>query len=448
MSGESTSPAPLLAESIATLSLVMQNASDDLLARDRAALWHPYTQHRTELAPLPVVGARGSVLELADGREVIDAVSSWWANTLGHGREELAEAAAAQWRRLDHVLFAGATHVPAVELAEALLAQAPAGLTRVFYSDDGSTAVEVALKIVLQGWRQRGEPRRDVLVALEGGYHGDTFGAMAVGDPDPFFLPFRAQLFEARRTAPDINALEAALDGLGERAAGVILEPLVQGAGGMRMQEPAFLRAVRSACDARGLPLIADEVMTGFGRTGALFACRKAGVSPDLLCLAKGLSGGTFPIAATLVSEAWFEPFLSEERARALFHGHTFTASPIGCAVALRALELTLAEDVPARLDVLGRRIEAQLGALLVGDERARDLRRCGGIVAFDLTPRPGDPPGYLATRAPRLRERALTRGVLLRPLGNVIYAMPPASTTEAQADDIAHAMADLVEVA
>ena len=422
----------------------MEHRAEDLLARDRAALWHPYTQHRTEPDPLAVRAAKGSVLTLMDGREVIDGISSWWANTLGHGREELVEAASRQWRELDHVLFAGATHEPAVGLAEALLAQAPKGLTRVFYSDDGSTAVEVALKIVLQSWRQRGEEQRRVFVALEGGYHGDTFGAMAIGDPDPFFLPFAPLLFEARRAAPNEAAVEAALDQLGERAAGVVIEPLVQGAGGMRMQEPAFVRAVRALCDARGLPLVADEVMTGFGRTGALFACRRADVTPDILCLAKGLSGGTFPIAATLVREELFDTFLSEDRARALFHGHTFTASPIGCAVARRALELTLAEDVPARLDVIGRRIEAQLQGLLLGDERAHDLRRCGGIVAFDLAPIGAT--GYLATRAPKLRERALARGVLLRPLGDVVYAMPPASTTEEQADRIALAMADLVE--
>lgn len=418
-------------------------ALSGLADRDRALLWHPYTQHGVERDPLPVVAAHGARLVLEDGREVVDGISSWWATLFGHGRPEIVRAMAEQAARLDHVLFAGATHPGAVELAERLVELTPPGLSRVFYSDDGSTAVEVALKMVLQRWALRGEPQRRVLVAFDGGYHGDTFGAMAVSDPDPFFLPFRPLLFEVRRVPVDGAAVEAALVDLGRRAAGVLVEPILQGAAGMRVHSPDVLRAVRAACDAHGVPLIADEVLTGFGRTGARFACEHAGVVPDALCLAKGLTGGTFPLAATLATEEVFEAFLSDDRGRALFHGHTFTAHPVGCAAALAAIEIGVAEGTPARFEDIGKAIEERL-APLKGDPRVRGLRRIGGVVAFDLA---GES-GYLAARAPRLRRAALERGVLLRPLGNVVYAMPPACVDGDEIARIADTMRELVDVA
>lgn len=414
----------------------------DLVRRDARVAWHPYTQHGLEPEALPVVEARGAELVLEDGRRVLDAISSWWTVLHGHGEPRLVEAFATQAAKLDHVLFAGCTHEPAVALAEELLAVAPPGLARVFYSDDGSTAVEVALKIALQAHRHAGEAERRVFVALEGAYHGDTFGAMAIGERAPFFTPFEDLLFEVRHAAVDSAAIERALDELGPRAAGVILEPLVQGAGGMRMHAPELLRAVRAACDARGVFLIADEVMTGFGRTGSLFACQQAGITPDLLCLAKGLTGGVFPLSATLCTAALFERFVSDDRARALFHGHSFTANPIGCAVARASLALTLERDVPTRLEAIGARIHARLAERLGQRAQALDLRQRGGIVAFDL-PESG---GYLASRALERRRRALARGVLLRPLGNVLYAMPPACTDETQCDAIADALVALSE--
>ncbi|MCB9914112.1 MAG: adenosylmethionine--8-amino-7-oxononanoate transaminase [Planctomycetes bacterium] len=419
------------------------SARDDLAARDARVCWHPYTQHGLEAAPLAVRAAQGAVLTLHDGREILDAISSWWATLHGHAHPALVEAMASQARELDHVLFAGATHEPAVRLAEELVAAAPAGLTRVFYSDNGSTAVEVALKMARQAWVQRGEPARRVFVALEGAYHGDTFGAMSVGDPDPFFLPYAPLLFEVRRVPADGAALRAVFEELGERCAGFVGEPLVQGAAGMRMHGPEFLREVRALCDAFGTYWIADEVMTGFGRTGTLFACEQAGVAPDLLCLAKGLTGGTFPLAATLATEALYEAFLSSERGRAFFHGHTFTAHPVGCRVGLASLALCRADDTPARLARLGERIERELRGAL-GDTPVRDLRRTGGIVAFDLAPRPGEAPGYLSTLQPELRRLALEHGVLLRPLGDVLYALPPACTSDAQAARIAAVLAEL----
>ena len=323
------------------------------------------------------------------------------------------------------MLFAGATHAPAVELAERLVALAPRGLQRVFFSDDGSTAVEVALKIARQAFVNLGEPQRTTFIAFEGSYHGDTFGAMAVADPDPFFASFEPMLFDVRRVALDPDALETALDDLGDIAAGVIVEPIVQGAAGMRMHGPGFLAAIRSACDRHRLPMIADEVMTGFGRTGALFACEHAGVTPDLLCLAKGLTGGTLPLAATLATGRLFEAFLDDAKARMFFHGHSFTANPIGCAAALASLDLIERENTVSRLDRLGIEIEASLRADLP-DAEALSLRRCGSIVAFDL---PGER-SYLADTAGRARQIAREHDCLLRPLGSVIYAMPPASTT------------------
>jgi adenosylmethionine-8-amino-7-oxononanoate aminotransferase len=420
----------------------------ELGARDAVCVWHPYTQHALDRDPLPVASASGAVLTLDDGRELIDAISSWWATLHGHGRPELVDAMARQARELDHVLFAGATHEPAVALAEELLAAAPPGLSRVFYSDDGSTAVEVALKMAYQAHVHAGEPERTVFVALEGAYHGDTFGAMAAGDPDPFFAAFAPLLFEVRRVPVDA----AALDELGERACAVIVEPLLQGAAGMRMHDEDFVRAARAACDRAGVPLIADEVLTGFGRTGALFACELAGVTPDLLCLGKGLTGGTFPLAATLATEAVYERFLSTDRRKTFFHGHTFTANPVGCAVARASLDLCRRESVPAKLDALGARIHARLAATfeesgLEADGRVRDLRRLGGVVAFDLVPPSGER-GYLAELAPRLRAAAAQRGVLLRPLGTTLYAIPPACTTDAQADRIADVAIELARLA
>ena len=420
-------------------------SSNDLIARDQRHVWHPYTQHGLQQEPLAVVEAQGAVLRMADGSELIDGLSSWWATLHGHGEPSIVEAARAQMAQLDHVLFAGTTHEPAVRLAERLVEVAPEGLTRVFYSDNGSTAVEVALKMVVQNFAQNGHPERKVFVALHGAYHGDTFGSMSVGDPDPFFEAYRPFLFESVRIAPDAAELEQALDALGPRAAGVIVEPLSQGAAGMRVYSPEFLRATRQACDARGIAMIADEVMTGFGRTGTLFACNQANVSPDLLCLAKGLTGGMFPLSATLARESMFEGFWSEDRTHTFFHGHTFTANPVGCAMALRSLELTLEGDVPAKLQTLGSSIREQLTPL-EKHPNVRNLRQLGGLVAFDWCPPAQGSGGYLHAVGPKVGAIAEQHGVLLRPLGNVIYALPPACTTPEQATQIARAMLAVID--
>jgi adenosylmethionine-8-amino-7-oxononanoate aminotransferase len=415
----------------------------DLPERDARVVWHPYTQHGIEDAPLPVVGAQGAWLELADGTRLLDGISSWWATLHGHSHPALVAAISEQAARLDHVLFAGATHEPAVQLAEQLLAIAPKGLSRVFYSDDGSTAVEVALKMVLQSWVHREQSQRRVFVALDGAYHGDTFGAMAAGDPDPFFHPFESMMFEVRRVPTNAEALAQALDELGDRAAGFILEPLLQGAAGMRIMPIEFVQQARRLCDERGLPLIADEVMTGFGRTGSMFACELAGISPDIMCLAKGLTGGMLSLAATLATEELFECFLHHERSRFFPHGHTFTANPIACAVALASLQVSLANDVPAQLEHIGRGVFEQL-ADLEGHERVANLRHIGGMAAFDIIVPEGQE-GYLSDLAPHLRREAVRHGVLLRPLGNVLYALPPACLTDEQVTKVASVMRQLV---
>jgi adenosylmethionine-8-amino-7-oxononanoate aminotransferase len=416
---------------------------DDWARRDAAVCWHPYTQHGLEPSFLPVVGAKDAWLELADGRRMLDAVSSWWACLHGHGHPRIVAALAAQAARLDHVLFAGCTHAPAVRIAERLVAATPAGLDRVFFSDDGSTAVEVALKACYLACRRRGEDR-PLFVALEGAYHGDTFGAMSVSEPDPFFEDFRPLLFRVERCARDPQALAALMAREGPRVAAVIVEPVVQGAAGMQAVPPALVRAARTLCDEHGAALVADEVMTGFGRTGTLFACEQADVVPDALCLSKGLTGGTLPLAATLFSEAVFDAFRDTDRGRMFFHGHTFTANPIACAVALASLDVVEEDDTPARFARIGARIEAGV-ADAVAASPALSLRRFGGIVAIELGDGADD--GYLAGIGTPLRTACRERApdVLLRPLGNVLYAMPPACTTEDECDLVAARLREVV---
>jgi len=385
-------------------------------------LWHPYTQAARSPKPLPIVGAEGAYLITEDGRRILDGISSWWVSVHGHGHPRLAAALARQARVLDHVLFAGATHPPAVELAERLTALT--GLDRVFYSDNGSTAVEVALKMAFQYWRNRGE-RRTRFLALDHAYHGDTVGAMSVSGIPLFRDTFRDLLFGVDRYRGEI----------GDDVAGVLVEPMLQGAGGMRVHTTAFLADLAARCRAAGTLLIADEVLTGFGRTGRMFSCEHAGVSPDILCLAKGLSG-VLPFAATLATEEIHAAFLGD-RARTFFHGHSFTGNPLGCAVAIESLRIFEEEPVLDRARAIGARLEAGLAPL----RGTAEVRGIGAVWAVEL---PADG-GYLADVGPRMAEAALERAVLLRPLGNVLYAMPPYCLTDAEADRLARVMVEVV---
>ena len=414
-----------------------------LIERDRAVVWHPFTQAQTAAAPLPVVAAQGSWLQLVDGARVFDAISSWWTCLIGHSHPRLVAAIASQAAQLDHVLFAGCTHPGAVELAEKLVARAPAGLTRVFYSDDGSTAVEVALKMAVQFHAQSGQPQRTRFLALEGGYHGDTFGAMSVGDPSDFAGTFAPLLWPVTRLpvptvdgdplaadvdlAPTLAALERILLTEGATLAAVIVEPMVQGAGGMRFHPPQLLAHLALRVRAHGGLVIADEVMTGFGRTGTLFACEHAQLSPDLLCVAKGLTGGTLPLAATLATEAIFAAFLGPDARRALLHGHSFTANPIACAAALASMHIAQDEGLLAKARAL-HQLYGDILPPLRALPGVRAVRWLGGIGVLEL-----QGGGYHdVARSKAIAAFCLARGVLVRPLGPVIYTLPPLASDPA----------------
>jgi adenosylmethionine-8-amino-7-oxononanoate aminotransferase len=407
---------------------------DELRALDARHVWHPFTQAGTAAPPILALGAKGATIYGADGREYLDLVSSWWVNLHGHAHPAIARAIADQASRLEQVIFADFTHEPAIRLAARLAELLPGDLDRVFWSDNGSTAVEVALKLAHQYWSNRGE-NRSVYVAFEGGYHGDTVGAMSAGRASGFFTAWERMLFPVEFAPfpatwdgdPDAAATEqAALDVLDRildanrgKVAAVILEPLVQGAGGMRMCRPEFLRALEAKVHDAGTLLIFDEVMTGFGRTGELFACRGAGVTPDLVCLSKGISGGFLPLAATVASERIWQAFLGCDLTTAFLHGHSYTANPLGCAAGLASLDLLLAPDCAERR----RSIEAVHRERLAGLKGVAKPRVCGTIAAFDLI---GGDEGYGAAVGPRLKKEFLARGLLLRPLGNVLYLLPP----------------------
>jgi adenosylmethionine-8-amino-7-oxononanoate aminotransferase len=416
----------------------------DIRDADARFVWHPYTQHGLPDAPVPIASASGAYLVSTEGRRIFDAISSWWVTLHGHARPEIARAIAEQAGTLEQVIFAGFTHEPGARLAAELVARAPAGLQRVFFSDDGSTAVEVAVKIALQYWQNRGEDRR-VVAALENAYHGDTFGAMSVSGRGLFTDPFVPQLFDVARL-PDpvsgdvVGALEHLIDTRGRELAAVIVEPLLLGAGGMRMWPASALRDIRALTAARGVLLIADEVLTGFGRTGPTFACEHAGVSPDLMCLSKGLTGGFIPLGATLATEELFSAFRSDDHTRTLFHGHSFTANPLACAAALASLAL-LDDDCAARRQAIERE-HRQAATRLSEAPGVSNTRVLGTVLALDLD---AGRAGYLSEVGPALRRFALDRGVLLRPLGNTVYVLPPYCAT---ASDLACAYDTIAEFA
>ncbi|MEZ4587119.1 MAG: adenosylmethionine--8-amino-7-oxononanoate transaminase [Gemmatimonadales bacterium] len=403
-------------------------------ALDRAHVWHPYTQHATAGDPIAIARASGAYLYDPTGRPILDAISSWWVTLHGHAHPVIAEAIAEQARTLDQVIFAGCTHEPAARLASELAGRLPAGLERIFFSDDGSTAVEVALKIALQYWRNRGTPRRRV-AALEHAYHGDTFGAMSASGRGLFTAAFDQQLFAVDRLPAADGEVETALERLladgGSDLAAVIVEPRLQGAGGMRVWSAESLRAVRRLTREHGVLLIADEVLTGFGRTGPLFATGGAEVVPDLICLSKGLTGGLLPLGVTAATNELFEAFAGADRRLTLFHGHSFTANPLACAAGRASLAL-LDEACAGRRAAIERAHRAGL-ARLDGHPRVRRPRVLGTMAAFDLD----GGRGYLDPVGPRLTRFALDAGVLLRPLGDVVYLLPPYCVTPEELDSV-----------
>ena len=401
-------------------------------------LWHPTTQVATSPEPWKVVRAQGCMLELEDGRRLIDAISSWWVTLHGHAEPAIAAAIGRQAHELEQVIFANFTHTPAEQLATRLAALTE--LERLFFSDNGSTAVEVALKIAWQWWRNQGSERRQ-LIAFEGAYHGDTFGAMAIGDRSIFTAPYDELLFDVARiswphthwgdASVEVREAQALLQleqALATPTAAVILEPLIQGAAGMHMVRPAFLRAVAERVRSSGALLIADEVMTGFGRSGALFASQRAGIRPDLMALSKGLTGGFLPMGVTMASERLYQGFISQQPEHTFFHGHSFTANPLGCAAALASLDLL--QHNPERYQQFESRHTPLLEELVQRSPRVQRPRCVGTVAAFELD---GGNNSYLNPIGKQLQRLCLERGVYLRPLGNVVYLLPPLCISERQ---------------
>jgi len=447
-----------------------KSESESWRARDRKVLWHPFTQQKVwveEDFPVVVEG-KGATLVDADGNRYLDGVSSLWCNIHGHGRREINAALKKQLDLVAHATFLGLSNPPAIELAERLVGVAPKGLSRVFYSDNGSTAVEVALKMAFQYWHQNGQPARTKFITLEAGYHGDTVGAVSLGGIESFHGLFKPLLFptikapttysyrcDKAASLPDcgkhcIQDLEAILRTHAREVAGLVLEPLVQGAGGMIVQPPGFLTGLRHLCDKYGVFLIADEVMTGFGRTGKMFACEHEGITPDLLALSKGLTGGYLPLAATLTTEKVYQGFLGDPKDRRTFtHGHTFTGNPLACAAALASLEIFERDKV---LEKLSKKIHL-FGNLLQDFymvEQVGDIRLCGLIAGMELVSDAAKKASYPAEArmGARVALEARKRGAILRPLGDVIVLMPPLSITDAELEKLVSITVESVKAA
>lgn len=414
-------------------------APSNLITLDRRHVWHPFTQEQTAPAVTPIASARNATLYGADGKNYLDLISSWWVITHGHAHPKIAQAIAQQAQTLEHVLFAGFTHAPAVSLAAALTAKLPHGLDRVFFSDNGSTSVEVAMKMARQYWFNQGKERGRFL-ALEGGYHGDTVGAMSAGHSSGFFDPFRTMLFPVdlipfpatwegdteveKREHAALDTLDRYLVQHGDTCAALLMEPLVQGASGMRMCRPSFIQRVATRLKTRNILLIFDEVMTGFGRTGTLFACEKAGTTPDIICLSKGLTGGFLPMSVTVCHEKIYAAFLGQTFDRAFAHGHSFTASPMGCAASLASLMLFDEENTLEKIAAMEAIHRQRLSAIThTHTPQVARPRVMGSIAALDI---PAEESGYASRTGLWLRAFFLERGFLLRPLGNTVYLLPP----------------------
>ena len=415
----------------------------------RSAVWHPFTQHATEPVPPMIARTEGAYVETVDGKRILDAISSWWVITHGHRHPKIVSAIRNATETLDQVIFAGLTHEPAEKLASALVEMAPSGLDWVFYSDSGSTSVEVALKMALGFHRNNGDARSRIVV-MEHSYHGDTIGTMSVGERGVFNAAYDPLLFEvdtipfpaAGHEQETLDRFEALTrDG---KAAALIVEPLVLGAGGMLMYPARVLTELKRIAEKSGTLLIADEVMTGWGRTGTMFACEQSGISPDILCTSKGLTGGSVPLAATLATDAIFRAHFSTDRSKTFFHSSSYTANPIACAAALANVAIWRDEPVVERVTALSKR-QADKIARFRNDPRFENLRSTGTIAALDL--RVGKA-GYLAEVGPKLRAFFLERGLLVRPLGNVVYVLPPYCVTSDELDRLYDAVDEAAELA
>src|SRR5208282_5252024 len=409
-------------------------------------IWHPFTQEALDPPPIRIARAEGVYLYTDDGPRLIDGISSWWVNLHGHGHPAIMAAIAEQARKLDHVLLAGFSHEPLEQLCIGLRRVLSAPLEHIFFSDNGSTAVEVALKMAVQYWQNSGQPRKQSIVALEHAYHGDTAGAMSVSADSTFTDPFRGMRFPVHRAhsaycyrcpVGKIRAtcniecadqLERLLEEKSGEIAAVIVEPLLQGAGGMIVHPVEFLQRVRRLCTEHNVLLIADEVLTGFGRCGKMFACELANVVPDIVSLSKGLTGGTLPMGATVCTGAIHDAFVSDDRTRTFFHGHSYTGNPIAAAAAVASLGIFEREPVFERIEMISR-IQAERLAAIKGHPAVGDVRAIGTVAAIELR---ADDAGYMSSLKPKLYQFFLKAGILLRPLGNIIYVLPPYAISEA----------------
>ncbi len=412
----------------------------------RSPVWHPFTQHGLEPPMKRVVSAQGAFLVDEDGNRLFDAISSWWVTTHGHRHPAIMAAIRAATETLDQVIFAEFSHESAETLARGLIELAPSGLSHVFYSDSGSTAVEVALKMALGYFHNRGE-KRDRIVVMEHGYHGDTIGTMSTGERGVFNAAYAPLLFGVDRLAfPETGSEQRTLDMFeaycrSGRVAALLIEPLVLGAGGMKIYSADVLAGLKQIAERYGCLVIADEVMTGWGRTGTVFACGQAGISPDILCTSKGLTGGSLPLAATLCSAEIFDAHFSTDRRKTFFHSSSYTANPIACAAAVANLQVWRDEPVLQRIGQVQQALGDNIRRF-ANDGRFANIRHAGTIAALDLVVPAG---GYLSEAGPRMRQLFRERGFLIRPLGNVLYLMPPYCST---ADDLTRAFDVIDEVA
>ncbi|UGA42843.1 adenosylmethionine--8-amino-7-oxononanoate transaminase [Bradyrhizobium quebecense] len=417
-----------------------------MISAQRSPIWHPFTQHALHDQMTRIVRGEGAYLYTAEGRRIIDAIASWWVVTHGHCHPHIVRAIQNQAEQLNQIIFAGHTHDPAEDVAAQLLKLAPRGLEYVFFSDSGSTSVEVALKMALGYWHNIGVPRTRIIV-MQHSYHGDTVGTMSVGARGVFNKAYESLLFDvvsipfpaAGHEQATLDALEAACKT--ETAAAFIVEPLILGAGGMLMYPPSVLKEMKRICEASGVLFIADEVMTGWGRTGTLFACEQADVTPDIACYSKGLTGGSLPLAVTLCRADIYDAHYSSDRSRTFFHSSSYTANPVACAAARANLELWQrgAGERTASLAAMQERLIAPFRT----DTRFENVRRTGTITALDLK---ASDAGYLAGIGPKLQAFFTRRNLLLRPLGNTVYVMPPYCVTEADLVEIYAAIADAAD--
>src|SRR6201996_401023 len=397
-----------------------------LIERDLKVIWHPYTQMKTALPPIPIVRGEGACLYDENGKCYIDAVSSWWVNIHGHSHPYIAKKVAEQLNKLEHVIFAGFTHPAAVELAERLLKILPSNQQKAFYSDNGSTATEVAIKMCLQYCHNQGIQRTKIL-AIKNAYHGDTFGAMAISGRSAFTAAFDSMLFEVEfidlPEKSNIENLKSQISDLKSDLACFIFEPLVQGASGMLMYEAEYLDQLMAHCHNKGVLLIADEVFTGFGRTGKAFACEYVTTQPDIMCFSKGLTGGTMALGLTTCTQQIFDAFLSDDRLKTLFHGHSYTANPVACSAGLASLDLFLD---PATSENIRRIANShqQFVLKIKGHRKVRTTRQTGTILAMEWET--GSDTSYFSSLRDKLYQYFLDAGIILRPLGNVLYILPP----------------------